>query len=66
MQWIIVKWNSDYSNNNDIKCKYVDTFYSSHAAQTQESSVTSKIASEYDHEIPQSQTADKLTLNIHT
>ena len=29
--------NPDYSNNNDIKCKYGETFNSNHAAQTQES-----------------------------
>ena len=28
---------SDYSNNNDIKCKYGETLNSNHAAQTQES-----------------------------
>ena len=27
--------NPDYSNNNDIKCKYWETFNSNHAAQTQ-------------------------------
>ena len=31
--------NPDYSNNNDIKCKYGETFNSNHAAQTQESNL---------------------------
>ena len=45
----------DYSSNNDIKCKYGETF-NSEPRSTNTRVMTSKIVSEYDQELPQSQT----------